>query len=125
MTRGGGRRRRRSFATQIDDWNNANPIGSPVIVERDDGTTLATTTRSAALSLNGHTPVIFVDGIAGCYLLDRVTPRELAPAAAEIAVDWPAPASRLRIASVEIEIEGDPAAVSEVLKAAAEALRRR
>ncbi len=33
----------------------------------------------------------------------------------------PPPVSRLRIASLEIEIEGDPAAVSEALKAAAAA----
>lgn len=58
---------------QVDDWNNAHPlIGVPVIVKLDDGTEMATRTRSQAEILSGHSAVIWLEGISGCYLLNRV-----------------------------------------------------
>jgi len=66
---------RRSAASEqkkVDKWTY--PIGQLVDVKKDDGTTLRTRTRSAAQLLSGHTAVIWVDGIAGCYSLDCVKP---------------------------------------------------
>jgi hypothetical protein len=59
----------------VEAWNREHVVGAPVTVRRDDGTELQTRTRSAAQVLSGHTAVIWVDGIAGCYDLQRVTPR--------------------------------------------------
>jgi hypothetical protein len=55
-------------------WNEKYPIGTAVIVRRDNGDELHTTTRSEAWELGHGTPVIKVQGIAGGYRLDRVTP---------------------------------------------------
>ena len=58
----------------VEEWNKLNPsIGTKVFVKRDDGTTLETTTRSAAWLMGGHSAMIMVEGIAGGYSLDRVT----------------------------------------------------
>lgn len=54
----------------VDAWKA--PDKTPVIVTKDDGTEVETTTRGGAFMLGGHTAVIFVDGIAGCYSLERV-----------------------------------------------------
>ncbi len=56
-------------------WNRLFPIGTPVKVRRDDGSELATKTRSEAWVLGGHTAVVKVDGFTGGYLLERVTPQ--------------------------------------------------
>lgn len=55
-----------------DAWNALHPIGTAVLVTRDDGSRTATVTRSEAEALSGHTPVIWLAGIRGCYLLERV-----------------------------------------------------
>lgn len=55
-------------------WNESNPPGTPVQVLRDNGNRLRTKTRSNAWALGGHTPVVQIEGISGCYLLDRVEP---------------------------------------------------
>jgi hypothetical protein len=57
---------------QCDDWNAQWPIGSAVICTKDDGERLATVTTSEAQVLSGHTAVIWMKDIRGCYLLDRV-----------------------------------------------------
>lgn len=57
-----------------DAWNAANPIGTPVALKRDNGHTLNTKTRSEAYVCEAGYPVIFVEGVSGYYLLDRVTP---------------------------------------------------
>jgi hypothetical protein len=59
---------------QCDSWNAANPVGSIVILSRDDGVKLRTKTKSEAQMLMGHTPVIWLEGVNGVYLLDRVRP---------------------------------------------------
>jgi hypothetical protein len=56
-------------------WNLKHPIGCDVTVEMDSGEIRATRTRSMAQMLSGHTAVIFLEGIAGCYLLSRVRPK--------------------------------------------------
>lgn len=61
-------------AKLVADWNRQNPIGIKVAMTKDDGSVHLTTTRSQAELLSGHTPVIWLDGVRGCYLLDRVKP---------------------------------------------------
>lgn len=61
--------------TLIRDWNEAHPIGTDVIFRRDVGEPLETKTCSRAQLLNGHTAVIWLDGVSGCVALDRVSAR--------------------------------------------------
>lgn len=55
-------------------WNDRHPVGKWVRVLRDDGVRLITKTQSPAYVLGGHSAVIMVEGITGCYSLDRLTP---------------------------------------------------
>lgn len=57
-----------------DKFNNANPVGAAVSVLLDGGEVRQTVTTSEAQVLSGHSAVIWLQGIVGCYLLDRVTP---------------------------------------------------
>ena len=57
---------------RIVDFNSKVPIGTPVIVTKDNGEEIKTTTRSDAQLLGGHTPVVFLDRMSGCYALNRV-----------------------------------------------------
>lgn len=57
---------------QCDDWNAANAVGCNVILSKDNGSQFPTKTRSEAQILSGHSAVIWLDGVSGCYLLDRV-----------------------------------------------------
>ncbi|MEK7342472.1 MAG: hypothetical protein AABZ73_01470 [Pseudomonadota bacterium] len=59
---------------QVDAFNARYSVGQPVILQRDTGEPLRTVTRSEAQILSGHSAVIWVEGVSGCYLLDRVTP---------------------------------------------------
>ena len=61
---------------QVDEWNSEYPIGAPVIVTLDSGENRPTRTRSRAQVLSGHSAVIWLEGITGCYLLDRVRPAQ-------------------------------------------------
>lgn len=81
ITKRSQRQRAARADQQAREWNEANPIGTPVNVRKDDGSVLATRTRSEAWTLGaschgpGHTAVVMVEGISGGYLLDRVTRR--------------------------------------------------
>lgn len=68
------KRRAEDLVKQVEEWNAAHAIGTDVIVTKDLGEQFPTKTRSPAWVLSGHTPVIMVNGISGCYLLDRVRP---------------------------------------------------
>lgn len=69
-------RTKRSAQRVADIWNTANPvIGTPVTVTLDTGEQRETVTRSAAEVLGGHTAVVWLEGIVGCYDLRRVRPR--------------------------------------------------
>lgn len=59
---------------QCDDFNARYPVGQLITVRKDGGEGVSTVTRSKAEVLSGHSAVIWLEGIAGCYLLDRVTP---------------------------------------------------
>ncbi len=63
---------------QCERFNARWPIGQAVTVRKDDGSGVQTNTRTRAQVLSGHSAVIWLDGISGCYLLDRVTPIETA-----------------------------------------------
>lgn len=56
-----------------DKFNAAHQIGAAVSVELDSGEVRETVTTSEAQVLSGHSAVIWLDGISGCYDLDRVT----------------------------------------------------
>ena len=64
------------LALQVENWNLKHPIGTAVVVRKDDGIKQAGETIGEAYILGGHSAVISVSGIRGCYLLDRVSPRE-------------------------------------------------
>jgi hypothetical protein len=59
---------------QCEMFNSRYPVGTRVAVRTDDGEAVITNTRSKADVLSGHTAVIWLEGIAGCYVLDRVSP---------------------------------------------------
>lgn len=66
-----------------DAFNETNPIGSDVHVKLDNkDEPFLTKTRSKAQILSGHSAVVWLDDVTGCYLLDRVTPvnAEIKPA---------------------------------------------
>lgn len=58
----------------VDLFNARVPVGAEVSVVRDDKTATVTKTTSAAYVLGGHTAVIMLEGISGCFLLSRVSP---------------------------------------------------
>ncbi|OUC54730.1 hypothetical protein CA262_07565 [Sphingobium sp. GW456-12-10-14-TSB1] len=64
----------REAQRHVDRWNERYPVGQAVTVRRDNGATITTKTRSPAELLSGHSAVVWLDGISGCYLLNRVTP---------------------------------------------------
>lgn len=53
-------------------WNDANPVGCDVVLTKDSGEEFATKTRSPAYVANSGHAVIFLEGVSGYYLLDRV-----------------------------------------------------
>lgn len=72
---------RKLLQAQCDRFNAQYPIGFAVDLLKDNGETLRTVTRSIAQVLEGHTPVIWLKGVSGCYMLDRVTPVPMQPGA--------------------------------------------
>jgi hypothetical protein len=59
-----------------DKFNAAHQVGAAVTVLLDSGEVRETITTSEAQVLSGHSAVIWLEGISGCYLLERVTPLE-------------------------------------------------
>jgi hypothetical protein len=55
-------------------FNRVYPPGHKVNVRLDSGEIRETKTKTRAEVLQGHSAVIWLEGITGCYLLDRVTP---------------------------------------------------
>jgi hypothetical protein len=64
--------------TKVNQWNQAYPVGTKVEVLLDSGERKETVTTSEAWMLGksrthpGHTPVIMLKDVRGCYLIDRV-----------------------------------------------------
>lgn len=59
-----------------EEWNRKFGIGQAVEVTLDSGEIMQTKTTSRADLLGGHTPVIWLEGITGAYLLSRVRPSQ-------------------------------------------------
>ncbi len=59
---------------QCDDFNLRYSYGTKGYLHMDSGEKKATHTRSVAQVLSGHTAVIWVNGVSGCYMLDRFEP---------------------------------------------------
>jgi glutaredoxin len=57
---------------RVNSWNKRVSVGDKVIVHLDSGKERETTTRSKAQLLANKVPVIWLNGIHGCYSLDRV-----------------------------------------------------
>lgn len=68
-----GKAHQRKQQAMVDAWTH--PEGTPVIFRKDDGSIVETKTRSGAWMLGGHSAVVMLDGISGCYSLERVTVR--------------------------------------------------
>ena len=58
--------------SKVDVFNKRNPVGTKVTVVKDLGEKVETEVRFPAEILSGHTPVVWLKGISGCYLLSRV-----------------------------------------------------
>ena len=58
----------------VHAWNQKNPVGTKVIVALDSGKEKTTTTASDAWLLGGHSAVVMLDGVSGCYALGKVKP---------------------------------------------------
>lgn len=56
----------------VREWNEKYPVGTPVIVTKDDETEVRTVTVHEATMLGGHTAVAWLKDISGCYALERV-----------------------------------------------------
>lgn len=57
-----------------DAFNKLHPVGTEVTVKLDFvDEPFRTKTRSTAQILSGHSAVIWLENVSGCYLLDRVT----------------------------------------------------
>lgn len=67
-----GRKTKEHWTKFCADWNEKNPVGTEVTLTRDSGETLKTRTRSEAYVSDAGYPVIFLEGVTGYYLLDRV-----------------------------------------------------
>lgn len=58
--------------SKVDEWNKKYVVGIEVNVTKDNGEVIRTKTNSYATLLSGHTAVIWLVDLRGCYLLDRV-----------------------------------------------------
>ncbi|KKL78116.1 hypothetical protein LCGC14_2028000, partial [marine sediment metagenome] len=58
--------------SKVEAFNKRNPVGTSVTVIKDLGEPIETKVRYPAEILSGHTPVVWLVDISGCYLLDRV-----------------------------------------------------
>jgi hypothetical protein len=54
------------------DDDHSIPVGTPCVVTKDDGEQFYTKVRGPVRTLGHGTKIIFVEGITGGYLLDRV-----------------------------------------------------
>lgn len=65
----------KKLQAECDAFNTKCPVGGKVSVKIDfQDEPRITTTISEAQVLSGHSAVVWMDGISGCYLLSHVTP---------------------------------------------------
>lgn len=60
---------------KCDIFNTLYPVGTEVFLPKDNGDVLETATRSPAQVLSGHSAVIWLENVTGCYALERVRPK--------------------------------------------------
>lgn len=58
--------------SKIKVFNEKHPVGSVVTVIKDLGERVETKVRFPAEILSGYTAVVWLNGIRGCYCLNRV-----------------------------------------------------
>lgn len=64
----------KKMQAECDAFNAKHPVGSDVVVRLDGvDEPFSTRTRSEAQILSGHSAVIWLENVSGCYLLDRVS----------------------------------------------------
>lgn len=64
----------KKLQAECDEFNASNPVGTKVLVQLDGrDEAFETLTRSEAQILSGHSAVIWLEKVSGCYLLERVT----------------------------------------------------
>ncbi len=57
-------------------WNEKAPVGTAVSYCPDlnpDAPVINTKTRSVAWILGGHAVVVMIEGVAGCYAIEKLT----------------------------------------------------
>lgn len=60
---------------QVDAFNAQFQVGSEVMLKKDFvETPIRTKTTSEAFILSGHTAVVFLEGVSGCYMVSHVSP---------------------------------------------------
>mgnify|MGYP001338012467 CR=1 FL=1 len=57
--------------SKCDAFNKRNPVGTPVTVIKDLGEKIETKVKYPA-QVSGHIAVVWLEGISGCYDLNRV-----------------------------------------------------
>ena len=62
------------YSREVEEKMKTIKIGQNVVVKKDDGKLYLMKATSEPWLLGGHTEVIMLDKISGCYSLDRVTP---------------------------------------------------
>lgn len=62
-----------ALQAECDAFNAKATVGDAVVVRLDGGEVRETITTSEAQVLSGHSAVIWLKGVSGCYLLDRVS----------------------------------------------------
>jgi hypothetical protein len=60
--------------SKVEVFNEKHPVGSSVTVIFDLGEKVETKVKFPAQVLSGHTAVVWLENISGCYNLDRVMP---------------------------------------------------
>jgi hypothetical protein len=71
-----GRKTKEHWTKFCADWNAKYPVGTAVVLKKDSGNEVTTKTRSTARISDAGYPVIFLEGVTGYYIMDRVTPVE-------------------------------------------------
>lgn len=65
----------RQLQKECDLFNAKTKVGDEVLVKLDGSSEpFRTRTKSIAQILSGHSAVIWLENVSGCYLLDRVKP---------------------------------------------------
>ena len=69
------RLRQKQLQAACDRFNSKVAVGDLVLVRLDCvDEPFRTRTKSQAMLLGSHTPVVWLENVSGAYLLDRVTP---------------------------------------------------